>query len=527
MKESFNKELKNIIFNTPGIPQKALYEKGYIPYTFWWLAKAGLIKREKLGSSYKLFIPEEASQSTGKNNRRELLHRTWDQRENILREIYPNSSRMIFEYFGKEKLKEIFKSDEIIYREWQQYNKKYGVEQSEKHGWKTCYPEGYSKEDYFFGLKKDNYVSNSFLTQYGAGLGFQANKELTEVIEKYWNEDCSKRLKEFCLKYGFLAVNYFIDNELKSILGEEQLLDFYAELEEKASMFKIKICGSPPFFAKSAHIPIMYANHLKFKWGLQPEVCKKKCIYCGENFYPFSSHNTNFSQIISFYPIVKNIKEVNFCPKHFPPSSFGTFFEDEMRKKQDIIPRMNGLLKKLADVLEFFPPQTFHSELHYLKDISEEKFEKAIMIINKMPSFKKELSYHPNGYKEIFGSWIAALDAAGILEGGVIKTKRGYRCAAKDGHSCGSLGEKIVDDFLYAHNIPHEKEPSYPGERRFRADWKIDDTFIELWGLQGDEDYDKKTAQKRQLAKEHNITLIELTFADLRKLDEKLKFLQK
>ena len=88
------------------------------------------------------------------------------------------------------------------------------------------------------------------------------------------------------------------------------------------------------------------------------------------------------------------------------------------------------------------------------------------------------------------------------------------------------IGEKIVDDFLYAHNIPHEKEPSYPGERRFRADWKIGDTFIELWGLQGDEDYDNKTALKRQLAKEHNITLIELTFTDLRKLDEKLKFLQ-
>jgi len=140
-----------------------------------------------------------------------------------------------------------------------------------------------------------------------------------------------------------------------------------------------------------------------------------------------------------------------------------------------------------------------------------------------MPPLRKEDSSQPQGYVEIFGSWFKALEEAGVLEGGVIKTKRGCICEAKDGHKCLSLGEKTIDDYLYTHKIPHEKEPHYPGAKQYRADWRVAEYFIEFWGMQGEENYDKKIEAKRTMAKQMGIPLIEITFEDMYSLDLKLK----
>ena len=113
-----------------------------------------------------------------------------------------------------------------------------------------------------------------------------------------------------------------------------------------------------------------------------------------------------------------------------------------------------------------------------------------------------------------------------ILEDGIRKTPRGYMCLATDGHVCRSICEKSVDDWLYRHGIPHDKEVRYPGKRAFRADWQIGDYFIEFWGLKGEEDYDEKMNIKKEVAKQYSIPLIGLTINDLPILDSKLKQLK-
>ena len=130
--------------------------------------------------------------------------------------------------------------------------------------------------------------------------------------------------------------------------------------------------------------------------------------------------------------------------------------------------------------------------------------------------------------KEEFGSWFEALAKTGALPNGVQPTTRGVRCLASDGHVCHSLDEQYVDNFLSARGIFHEREPYYaphpelnPHGRR-RADWRVGDSFIEYFGLIGDEEYEKRMAEKILLAKHSGVNLIALYPSDLEHLEERV-----
>ena len=130
--------------------------------------------------------------------------------------------------------------------------------------------------------------------------------------------------------------------------------------------------------------------------------------------------------------------------------------------------------------------------------------------------------------KKKFGSWFKALAETRALPDGVLTTARGIRCLAQDGHTCHSLDEQRIDNWLTAHRIDHEREPIYPshpdlnpmGKRR--ADWKVQDTFIEYFGLIGDQEYEKKMDEKIFLAQQFKIRLIAIYPSDLLNLDQQL-----
>ncbi len=130
--------------------------------------------------------------------------------------------------------------------------------------------------------------------------------------------------------------------------------------------------------------------------------------------------------------------------------------------------------------------------------------------------------------KRKFGSWFKALAETGILPDGVLITARGIRCLAQDGHVCHSLAEQQIDDWLFAQGLPHEREPSYPAHStlnptgRRRADWKVQNTFIEYFGLIGDSKYEEKMEEKIFLARYCNIDLITIYPSDIENLDQRL-----
>jgi len=131
-----------------------------------------------------------------------------------------------------------------------------------------------------------------------------------------------------------------------------------------------------------------------------------------------------------------------------------------------------------------------------------------------------------------FGSWFEALVKSGVLPEGVLQTARGIRCLAKDDHICHSLDEQLIDNWLTQHGIPHEREPLYPYHSDFnkngrkRADWKVGNTYIEYFGLTGDEDYDKKTIEKILLANCMDLDILPVYPSDIGRLNEKFASLE-
>ena len=111
-------------------------------------------------------------------------------------------------------------------------------------------------------------------------------------------------------------------------------------------------------------------------------------------------------------------------------------------------------------------------------------------------------------------SWFRAMYEAGSLPDGTVPSGLGIKCMAIDGHECGSLDEKTIDDFLTKNGIKHNKEPLYPyhavlnPNTKKRGDWKIGDKIIEYFGLEGNIAYDERTKEKIQLAAETGIDLI-------------------
>lgn len=163
-------------------------------------------------------------------------------------------------------------------------------------------------------------------------------------------------------------------------------------------------------------------------------------------------------------------------------------------------------IRDLAEALESIPSQSFGETLSSLTHLSTSERAAAVKVLERKPTIRR--------VKSLFGSWLNALIEAGVVEDGKRKTTRGTQCIAKDGHVCLSLGEKTIDDFLYQHHIDHEKEPSYP-EGNYRADFRVGNTLIEYFGLSGDTEYDKKTAEKISICKRNSIQLIAIYPTDL------------
>jgi hypothetical protein len=185
---------------------------------------------------------------------------------------------------------------------------------------------------------------------------------------------------------------------------------------------------------------------------------------------------------------------------------------NESLSKQEVL----TYLRDLTDALQRVPPQDFGRGVNDLHGLSTQERLTVLQILKRKPTVRR--------VKELFGSWLKALIEAGILEDGAWATSRGTQCLAKDGHLCLSLGEKTIDDILYALGIPHEKEPPYP-EGNFRADFAANGVFIEYFGLTGNEDYDEKTKLKKKICKKYGIRLISIYPRDLtstRELETKL-----
>jgi hypothetical protein len=219
---------------------------------------------------------------------------------------------------------------------------------------------------------------------------------------------------------------------------------------------------------------------------------RKKCPLCGEYFLEDSLP----------HPLVKRlgIQHLDFCSPCLKDRILSS--GSDTATKTAIIDHLN----QLTVVTERIPAQGMGEGMDDLIDLPFDKRLKLLQLLKDKPSVKR--------VKEVFGSWLKALIEAGVLVDGTRETPRGIQTIALDGHTCLSLGEKTIDDYLYKRGIAHHKEPKYP-EGNYRADFLIGDVFIEYFGLAGDSAYDVRVKEKIRLCQAHGIKLIALYPRDL------------
>lgn len=162
----------------------------------------------------------------------------------------------------------------------------------------------------------------------------------------------------------------------------------------------------------------------------------------------------------------------------------------------------------------------------YSKENVIEKINEFVKNENRIPTkneFNKNPLY-PNHAtcRDLFGSWNNAIKFSGYKPN---DKWFGKSLIAKDGHSCDSVSEVIIDDWLFKNNIFHKREQAYP-EGRYTCDFFINGVFIEFFGLANafsiTPNYSKIIKKKRILCRKHSILLIELYEKDLRNLKQAL-----
>ena len=145
---------------------------------------------------------------------------------------------------------------------------------------------------------------------------------------------------------------------------------------------------------------------------------------------------------------------------------------------------------------------------------------------NRIP-LKRELNKFYRPARLLFGTWNNAIIAAGFKPNPVLFAEHQL---AQDGHSCDSIAEKLIDDWLYQRNIPHKIHIPYL-DTKFTSDFLINDIYIEFFGLAGElKRYDNHMKEKLNIIKRNKLKLIAIYPKDLlpkARLDNILSVLDK
>lgn len=121
-----------------------------------------------------------------------------------------------------------------------------------------------------------------------------------------------------------------------------------------------------------------------------------------------------------------------------------------------------------------------------------------------------------NAYLNEFGGFKIALNEAGFENQKIFNTKNGIKC--------NSTYELKLAQVLESYNIPFQNEIYYKDvipnfKRKYRFDFVININnvkyYIELFGIEGNELYEKRKQDKIRICKENNIPLIQLYQSDI------------
>jgi len=364
-----------------------------------------------------------------------------------------------------------------------------------------------------------------------------------DFINKYWNSDCDLILEKYVLKFGVYYSSfsedimkeidillktdfynnvryyeYYISNRVFEI---EKLRDFcnYSYNKELNKKYQCKLCNKIDFLL-NCHPEIIK------KYSGNPLFCRN-CDYIVKRYSRFDDQIIN--QLYGKFKYLDNTLSCDFCMSNYKLNDILNTFIIGETTIDCLYPNLfvnvckKCFIKCFSDykrgnekyhldklyslflLINKIPTQDFESYFYLFKD--KESIKKLILLLKKTRS--------PSGFKEEFGSFFAALVKSNIIPKGSKKLVIGTMLLSNDNHLCLSLVEKEIDDYLFSKGISHKKEVYYPNSK-MRCDWEIfienykKRIFIEYFGLINNPDYAKKAEEKKKIAKNNNILLIDI-----------------
>jgi hypothetical protein len=323
--------------------------------------------------------------------------------------------------------------------------------------------------------------------------GFRKHEK--EIFTKYWDSTCEEFLQKA------------IEENRKKFPDTAVIREVVKYWQQSGSLDTIK--EATPIW--HTLLLIFVEKKLLQDKYYQLEPIELTCAGCGKKFLKSS---------IFIRTAVKVEMNIQFCYSCY----VGILYEGGVDRKQ-LVPEKDSMLRCLFELCQetsFIPTKGIMTNFPLPSYPTEKQILIGRMLL-KMPPFET--------YVSAFGSWLASLLEAKVINK-YLETQRGIQCLAEDEHICLSLGEKIIDDWLYKHSIQHEKEVLYlqdaelNPQKKLRADWRVGNVFIEYAGMMEDGNYYAKMQRKQRLAEKLKFTLIILEPEDITSLDFNLGFLK-
>lgn len=142
---------------------------------------------------------------------------------------------------------------------------------------------------------------------------------------------------------------------------------------------------------------------------------------------------------------------------------------------------------------------------------------KQIAVNGKVPRYTEMKSK----YKKPFCRCVKGRKYLDIVRSIGLNINNGYR--ASDGHTLSSYYEWLFDEYLFLNNIPHETDGYIVSSSRCRYDFKINNVYIEIWGISQEaskyyNNYMERRRRKEKLYLDNNLKLISIDGLDFIRL---------
>lgn len=253
-----------------------------------------------------------------------------------------------------------------------------------------------------------------------------------------------------------------------------------------------------------------YNEAIKFGWNFY---CSIKCRYQHKTIAKkFKCFNPECKNIVIRAPCDVPLSGKCFCSNSCSAKIYNKIRESKKPRKlcanEDCGNEIKRGNKYCSSKCQWIVNSVNNEEY---KEIIIEKIKEFYKGNGRIP-FKQEMWGIYKPARKLFESWNKAIIAAGFKPNPV---KFANKYFANDGHKCDSMAEKIIDDWLFSRNIKHKTKVPYL-HHNMTADFKINDIYIEFFGLLGqNEKYDRLATEKEALWREKNLKVIKIYPNDL------------